>query len=226
MSGEVEWRVAPGLTDYPGAVAFMEARAAAIRAGEAGELIWLVEHPPLYTAGTSAKPADLLDARFPVFPTGRGGRFTYHGPGQRVIYVMLDLERRGRDVRRFVGALEAWIVDALGRHGIAAFTVPGRVGVWTGPADDPAKVGAIGVRVRRWVTLHGAAVNVSPALDHFDGIVPCGIDDARVTSIAALKGPTPLIAFDKSLEATVPALLDRLPNGRLAMPLEQPDHLV
>ena len=221
MTEGIEWRVEPGLTAYPAAVARMEARVAGIRRGDAGELIWLVEHPPLYTAGTSAQPGDLLTARFPVFPTGRGGRFTYHGPGQRVVYVMLDLDRRGRDIRRFVAALEAWISDALAHVDITAFIVPGRIGVWTGPADDPAKIAAIGVRVRRWVTLHGAAVNVAPDLDHFGGIVPCGLADARVTSIDALTGPMPLSTFDQALRATLPAFLKRLPVQPAAMSLER-----
>ncbi len=209
---DVEWRVEPGLTDYLPAVAFMEARAAAIRAGEAGELIWLVEHPPLYTAGTSARPADLIDARFPVFATGRGGKYTYHGPGQRVIYVLLDLDRRGRDVRYFVAALETWIISALARLELAAFVVPGRVGVWTGSAADPAKIAAIGVRVRRWVTLHGAAVNVAPDLAHFEGIIPCGLADARVTSIAALGGLTTLAACDAALAVELDGFLATLDN--------------
>lgn len=225
MTNDVEWRVEPGLADYLVAVAVMEDRAAAIHRGQARELIWLVEHPPMYTAGTSAQPVDLLDARFPVFATGRGGRFTYHGPGQRVIYVMLDLNRRGRDVRRFVAALEGWIAAALAGMAIASFVVPGRVGVWTGPADDAAKIAAIGVRVRRWVTLHGGAVNVAPDLDHFEGIVPCGLVDARVTSIAALRGPTTLVAFDRLLLTTLPAFLAKLAIAPAAMPLEQVDHL-
>lgn len=204
----VEWQVSPGLTDYAAAVAAMEARAAAIRAEGARERIWLVEHPPLYTAGTSASADGLLDDRFPVFASGRGGKHTYHGPGQRVVYVQLDLDARGRDVRRFVGALEAWLVAALGALGIAGSTVPGRVGVWTGPAADPGKIAAIGVRVRRWVTLHGAAINVVPDLAHFAGIVPCGIDDARVTSIAEEGGVATLGACDEALQATLPSFLD------------------
>lgn len=216
MNG-VEWRVEPGLTDYLAAVALMEARVAAIRSESACELIWLVEHPPLYTAGTSADPGELLDPRLPIFAASRGGRYTYHGPGQRVVYVMLDLDRRGRDVRRFVAALEEWIIAALAALGIAARRVAGRVGVWTGPADDPGKIAAIGVRVRRWVTLHGAAINVDPDLTAFAGIVPCGISDARVTGIAALCGPTSLATTDAALHAGLDrflaALSDTTPNG-------------
>ncbi len=207
IEGEVEWRIAPGLTDYPIAVAAMEERAAAIRHRGARELIWLVEHPPLYTAGTSADPRELLDPHLPVFVTGRGGRYTYHGPGQRVVYVMLDLGARGRDVRRFVAGLEDWIIAALASLGAAAYVVPGRVGVWTGPAADPAKMAAIGVRVRRWVTLHGAAINVAPDLTHFGGIVPCGIDDARVTSLADLGRPSSLADCDDALRAALPQFL-------------------
>ncbi len=202
MSGAVEWRVEPGLLAYPAAVAAMEARAAAIRDRRAGELIWLVEHPPLYTAGTSAVAADVLDARFPVFASGRGGRHTYHGPGQRVVYVMLDLDTRGRDVRRFVAALEDWVIAALALLGIAAYAVPGRVGIWIDAGGREAKIGAIGVRIRRWVTFHGLAVNVAPDLSHFAGIVPCGIDDAGVTSLAALGATAGLAAFDAALEQT------------------------
>jgi lipoyl(octanoyl) transferase len=206
---EVEWRVEPGLTGYLAAVAVMEDRAAAIRAGRAAELIWLVEHPPLYTAGTSADPVELLDARLPVFATGRGGRYTYHGPGQRVVYVMLDLDRRGRDIRHFVGALEDWISAALGRCGIETYRIAGRVGVWTGPPGDPGKIAAIGVRVRRWVTLHGAAINVDPDLGAFGAIVPCGIGDARVTSMAA-HGPASLAQIDDALDASFGGFLAAL----------------
>ena len=197
----VEWQVTPGLTGYLDAVATMEERAAAIRNGEADELIWLVEHPPLYTAGTSADPADLLDARLPVFTTGRGGRHTYHGPGQRVVYVMLDLDRRGRDVRRFVTALEGWIIATLARLDCVAYRIEGRVGVWTGPANDPAKIAAIGVRIRRWVTLHGAAINVASDLRDFAGIVPCGLGDARVTSLAETNGLNDMAIIDRELRS-------------------------
>ena len=185
----IEWRVSPGLTAYPEALAAMEARAAAIRAGDAGELVWLLEHPPLYTAGTSADPAELSNPLgFPVHAAGRGGRYTYHGPGQRVGYVMIDLDRRGRDVRRFVFALEAWLIATLADLGVAAHRSPGRIGIWVDRADidgmgAEAKIGALGLRVRRWVTLHGFSVNLAPELSHFSGIVPCGIADSPVTSL-------------------------------------------
>ena len=182
-----EWQVSPGLTPYPDALASMEARAAAIHAGEAGERIWLLEHPPLYTAGTSADPVELIDRRFPVYDAGRGGRYTYHGPGQRVAYVQLDLTRRGRDVRRFVHAIEGWVIDALSDFGVAARRADGRIGIWCDDlSGQEAKIGAIGVRVRRWVTLHGLSINVNPDLSHFGGIVPCGIAEYPVTSLAAL----------------------------------------
>ena len=190
--GAVEWRISDQPVDYLAAVAAMEARAAAIAAGEAGELVWLLEHPPLYTSGTSGKDADLLDVRFPLFTTGRGGQVTYHGPGQRVAYVMLDLKRRRPDVRAYVAALEEWIIRTL-----AAFNVRGerredRVGVWVSRPDKGAgcedKIAAIGVRLRRWVSFHGIAINVEPDLTHFSGIVPCGVVDSRygVTSLVDL----------------------------------------
>ncbi|MBN9073963.1 MAG: lipoyl(octanoyl) transferase LipB [Rhizobiales bacterium] len=210
-SPAVEWRTEPGLTEYPGAVTFMEERAAAIRAGHAAELIWLVEHPPLYTAGTSARSTDLLaPARFPVFETGRGGEYTYHGPGQRVAYVMLDLKRRREDVRAFVAALETWIIRTL-----AAFNVRGerredRVGVWVARPDRPPlpdgtpaedKIAAIGIRLRRWVSFHGIAINVEPDLSHFGGIVPCGIADRGVTSLVDLGLPVTIHDLDSALRA-------------------------
>lgn len=199
-----EWIVAPGLTDYAAAVAAMEARVAAIREGTAAERLWLVEHPPLYTAGTSAQSADLLDpARFPVISTGRGGRHTYHGPGQRVVYVMLDLDARGRDLRAFVAALEAWIIAALASLDVEARAVAGRTGVWVGDA----KIAAIGVRVRRWVSFHGIALNIAPNLAHFDGIRPCGLDSA-VTSLAQLGSPVSMIQADAALHAALPILLN------------------
>ncbi len=206
----IEWRVTPGLTDYREAVAAMEARAAAVQAGQAPELIWLLEHPPLYTAGTSADPAELIDPRFPVFPSGRGGRYTYHGPGQRVGYLVLDLNRRGRDVRCFVHALEGWVIAALGRMGVNAFRAEGRVGIWTRQGGPEAKVGAIGVRVRRWVTLHGFAVNIDPDLTHFGGIVPCGLPDFPVTSLAALGIEPSAAAFDRMLAVTAPEFVKSL----------------
>ena len=206
----IEWRETPGLTPYRHALAAMEARAAAVLAGEEPELIWLLEHPPLYTAGTSADPAELLDARFPVFPAGRGGRYTYHGPGQRVGYLVLDLNRRGRDVRCYVHALEGWVIAALAQLGVAAFRAEGRVGIWTLDAGREAKVGAIGVRVRRWVTLHGFSVNVAPDLAHFGGIVPCGLPDYPVTSVERLTGTGDLAALDAALAATAAPFLQTL----------------
>lgn len=204
----MEWRVEPGLTDYTHAVATMEARAAAVRDGGGDELIWLVEHPPLYTAGTSAAADELLEpGRFPVFESGRGGRYTYHGPGQRVVYVIADLERRGRDIRCYVAALENWAIAALGQLGVAAYAVPGRVGVWVATPGGEAKIGAIGVRVRRWVTFHGFALNVAPELSHFGGIVPCGLPDAPPTSLAALGNTANMADLDTALADTRPQLL-------------------
>jgi lipoyl(octanoyl) transferase len=198
----VEWRIAEGLTPYDEAVAFMEARVAEIAAGEAPELVWLVEHPPLYTAGTSAKTTDLVEARFPMHQTGRGGELTYHGPGQRVAYAMLDLNRRRRDVRAFVQALEAWVIATLAEFNVRGETRNGRVGVWVkrperGP-DLEDKIAAIGIRVRRWVTFHGISLNVEPDLSHFSGIVPCGISDPRygVTSLVDLGIPVTMPEVD------------------------------
>src|SRR3546814_216866 len=189
----------------------MERHAEAIRGENARERIWLVEHPPVYTAGTSARVSDLIDPnRFPVVKAGRGGQYTYHGPGQRVGYVMLDLEKRGRDIRRFVHALEQWIADALASFGINAYAVEGRVGLWVDTPQGEAKIAAIGIRVRRWVTYHGFAVNVAPALDHFGGIVPCGLPDYPVTSLAALGRSATLPGLDASLQNALPAFLDRL----------------
>jgi len=206
-----EWTVSPGLVDYPAALADMEARAAAIHAGTAGERIWLLEHPPLYTAGTSADPAELLDPRFPVYDAGRGGRYTYHGPGQRVGYVQLDLAQRGRDVRAYVHALEGWVIDALARLGVAARRAEGRIGIWTDDRDGrEAKIGAIGVRVRRWVTLHGFSLNVAPDMTHFGGIVPCGIAEFPVTSLSELGRPADFAAVDAALADALPAFLDKI----------------
>jgi lipoyl(octanoyl) transferase len=199
-TGAPEWRVTPGHTAYPQALAEMEARNLAIERGEAGELLWLLEHPPLYTAGTSADPAELLSQQFPVFDTGRGGRYTYHGPGQRVGYVLLDLRKRGKDVRCFVHAVEGWVIAALADLGVAARRAEGRVGIWTdNRAGQEAKIGAIGVRVRRWVTMHGFAVNVNPDLTHFGGIVPCGIAEYPVTSLADLGIAASMADLDAAL---------------------------
>jgi lipoyl(octanoyl) transferase len=183
----LEWRQDRAPVPYRSALAEQEARNAAIAAGAASELIWLLEHPPVYTAGTSAAAAELLDPRFEVVATGRGGRYTYHGPGQRVGYVLLDLSRRGRDVRRFVHALEGWVISTLAGFGVEAWAVPERIGIWTRDIDGKeAKVGAIGVRVRKWVTMHGFSLNLDPDLGHFSGIVPCGVADLGVTSLARL----------------------------------------
>ncbi len=181
-----EWRISEGLQPYPDALAFMEARAAAIAEGKAPELVWLVEHPPIYTAGTSAKDSDLVDARFPVFKTGRGGQFTYHGPGQRVGYVMLDLKPRGGDVRAFVHDLEQWLIETLAQFNVKGERREGRVGIWVVRGNREDKIAAIGVRVRRWVTFHGVSLNVDPDLTHFSGIIPCGVREHGVTSLADL----------------------------------------
>lgn len=207
----VEWRLGETLTDYAAALADMLDRQAAIAAGEAGELVWLVEHPPTYTAGTSADPTELVDPRFPVFETGRGGRYTYHGPGQRTGYVMLNLNERGRDVRCFVHHLEGWIIDALADFGVAARRAEGRIGIWCDARDGrEAKIGAIGIRIRKWVTAHGFAVNINPDLSHFTGIVPCGIADYPVTSLAALGINASMADFDAALARHFPAFLERL----------------
>ena len=205
----VDWEISDGLTDYAEAVTRMEARAAEIAAGTASELIWLVEHPPIYTAGTSAKPADLTDPdRFPVFEAKRGGQYTYHGPGQRVVYVMLDVGKRGRDVRCFVRDLEAWVIDTLDRFNIKGEIRPGRVGVWVERPDKPAqpdgspredKVAAIGIRLRKWISFHGLSINVEPDLDHFSGIVPCGIREHGVTSLVDLGLPVSMADVDVAL---------------------------
>lgn len=208
----VERRVSSAPVDYEVAVAAMEARAAAIREEDAPELLWLLEHPPLITAGTSAPAGELLDpGRFPVFRTGRGGRHTYHGPGQRVGYLMLDLGRRGRDIRRFVAGLEAWLIRALGRFDVEARAAPGRIGIWVDDRQGrEAKIGAIGVRVRRWVTLHGFALNVAPDLGHFGAIVPCGIAGFPVTSLADLGVDIPMSQLDEALFAEFPRFLEHL----------------
>jgi lipoyl(octanoyl) transferase len=204
----VEWRVTAGLTDYEAAVAEMEARVEAIRAGTASELIWLLEHPALYTAGTGANAADLLSPQaLPVFKTGRGGQYTYHGPGQRVIYVLLDLTKRGRDVKCYVHKLEAWIINSLAQFAIPGERRDGRVGVWVARPGREDKIAAIGVRVRRWVTFHGAAINVAPKLADYAGIVPCGIAEHGVTSLADLGVPATLADVDAALRATAPAFL-------------------
>lgn len=208
---QIEWRVATDPVPYREALAAMEARNTAIEAGEARELLWQLEHPPVYTAGTSAAANELLDPRFEVVEAGRGGRYTYHGPGQRVTYVLLDLRARGKDVRRFVHALEGWAIGALAQFGVECWTVPERVGIWTtGPDGREAKIGAIGVRVRRWVTMHGFAVNLAPDLSHFTGIVPCGIEEFGVTSLADLGIALAPAAWNEALYATAPDFLEAL----------------
>jgi len=214
----VEWVVADGYVDYPEAVATMEARAAAIAAGEANELIWLLEHPPLYTAGVSSKDDDLLDAgSFPVHRSGRGGQFTYHGPGQRVAYVMLDLNHRGRDIRAFVRGLEQWIIGALNEFNVPADVRDGRVGVWVerkGPGwSREDKIAAIGVKVRKWVSFHGISLNVEPDLTHFGGIVPCGIQEHGVTSLVDLGVPATMDEADAALKVSFRRVFGAVGDG-------------
>lgn len=214
----MEWITQPALVPYPEAVAFMEARVAAISAGDAGEAIWLLEHPPLFTAGTSARAADLLwPDRFPVYQAGRGGQYTYHGPGQRVAYVMLDLNTRGRDVRRFVCNLENWVIATLAEFGLRGERRAGRVGVWVARPDTPPlpdgtpredKIAAIGVKLRRWVSFHGISINVEPDLTHFGGIVPCGITGHGVTSLVDLGLPVTMADLDAALMATFAQAFD------------------
>ena len=213
---DIEWRVSEGLTPYPQALAEMAARAVAVREGEARELVWLLEHPPLFTAGTSADPAELFNPdALPVYEAGRGGRYTYHGPGQRVVYLMLDLDARGRDLRRYVESLEGWMIAALADLGVAARREPGRIGIWTGTGAAEAKIGAIGVRVKRWVTMHGFAINVAPDLAHFAGIVPCGIAEFGVTSLAALGKESRLLVLDAALERCFPFFVRGLSDNDL-----------
>ncbi|PKP93989.1 MAG: lipoate-protein ligase B [Alphaproteobacteria bacterium HGW-Alphaproteobacteria-14] len=207
----IEWRREVAQVPYAQALADMEARNAAVAAGEAAELIWLLEHPPVYTAGTSANPAELVDPRFEVVEAGRGGRYTYHGPGQRVGYLVLDLGKRGRDVRCFVHAIEGWVIAALASFGVESWRAEGRVGIWTRDVDgSEAKIGAIGVRVRRWVTMHGFSVNLDPDLSHFGGIVPCGIAEYGVTSLARLGLNVSAGQWDAALIAASDDFLDAL----------------
>ena len=214
----VQWAVSSGYVDYPAAVAAMEARVAAIAAGEAEEVVWLLEHPPLYTAGVSAKDDDLLAPdRFPVHRTGRGGQFTYHGPGQRVAYVMLDLNRRGKDVRAFVHGLEDWIIGALDQFGVEAGMREGRVGVWVERKgagwSREDKIAAIGVKVRKWVSFHGISLNVEPDLDHFGGIVPCGITEHGVTSLVDLGVLATMDEADGALKASFQRVFGPVQDG-------------
>jgi lipoyl(octanoyl) transferase len=206
-SAIVEWAISDGYVAYDDAVEMMKTRIAAIRAGHARELVWLLEHPPLYTAGTSARDDELLNAEvFPVFRTARGGRFTYHGPGQRVAYVMLDLESRGRDIRKFITALEAWLIDTLAQFNVIGETRSDRVGIWVKRPDKGQdledKIAAIGLRVTRWVSSHGIALNVNPDLAHFEGIVPCGITGHGVTSLADLGVPATILDADVALRSS------------------------
>lgn len=219
-----------GLTDYRSAEAWMEARADAIAAGAAGECIWLLEHPPLYSAGTSARAEDLTDPnRFPVYPTRRGGQYTYHGPGQRVVYVMLDVGRRGRDVRRFVQQLEAWVIATLEAFNVTGVVRPGRVGVWVERPEKPAqpngdtaedKIAAIGIRLRKWISFHGISLNVDPDLSHFDGIVPCGIRTHGVTSLVDLGLPVGLADVDVALRDAFAQVFGDVPQDLAPKPAE------
>ncbi len=201
-NARVEWMSGQGLTNYPDAVDFMESRVGAIGKGEADECVWLVEHPPLYTAGTSARAEDLLDPRFPVYDTGRGGEYTYHGPGQRVAYVMLNLKNRQQepDLKKYIWQLEEWVIRTLAQLGVTGERRAGRVGTWVVTGETEAKIAAIGVRVRHWVTYHGVAINVAPDLGHFTGIVPCGIHDYGVTSLAALGVQATMADVDAALK--------------------------
>ncbi|MBT5072406.1 MAG: lipoyl(octanoyl) transferase LipB [Kordiimonadaceae bacterium] len=203
-SGKIDWKFSEGLTDYEDALLLMEKRVADIRAGTADQLVWFVEHPPLYTAGTSSKDTDLLEPkRFPVHNVGRGGQYTYHGPGQRVVYVMLDLNRYGKDVRKFVANLERWVIDTLAEFNIKGETRSGRVGVWvTREGGQEDKIAALGVRIRKWVTFHGICINVEPDLGHYSGIVPCGISGHGVTSLVDLGLPVNMDDLDAALQRT------------------------
>ena len=223
----IDWVVSPGLTDYEEAVAAMEARVAAIRNGSAAELVWLLEHPPLYTAGTGAAPEDLRDPTlFPVYATGRGGQHTYHGPGQRVAYVLLDLKARQRHVRAYVRALEDWLIATLATFNICGVRRAGRVGVWVvRESGVEEKIAAIGVRIRRWVTYHGVSLNVEPDLDHYCGIVPCGEDEHGVTSLVDLGIPVTMAEVDASLEANFERIFGptRSPPGESPEQYLEPD---
>jgi lipoyl(octanoyl) transferase len=204
----IEWRVSEDLVPYEEARAFMEARAAAIHAGTASECVWLLEHPPLFTAGTSSDPAELFNpSGFPVHDAGRGGRYTYHGPGQRVGYLMLNLDNRGRDVRRLVHSLEGWIIATLAELGVQAHRAEGRIGIWVGEGAAEAKIAALGIRIKRWVTLHGFSINVAPDLSHFGGIVPCGISEFGVTSLQALGKEMAITCVDDALKQCFPSFL-------------------
>lgn len=218
---EVEWIISSGLVEYPDALKAMDERVDLIQKGNAKELVWLLEHPPLYSAGTSAKPEDLLKPnRFPVFKTGRGGQYTYHGPGQRVAYIMLDLNRRRRDIRAFVSSLETWIVNTLAKFNIRGERRPDRIGIWVRRTDlnnseREDKIGAIGIRIRRWVTLHGISINVSPDLEHFGGIIPCGIGGYGVTSFEDIGQPLEVYDLDVELRTEFDQLFGE--RGEMAL---------
>jgi lipoyl(octanoyl) transferase len=223
----VEWIISQGLTDYRFAERWMEARAEAIAAGTSEECVWLVEHPPLYTGGTSAKPHDLTDPdRFAVYPTKRGGQYTYHGPGQRVVYVMLNVGKRGRDVRAFVEHLETWVINTLASFNVTGQIRPGRVGVWVERSEKPAlpsgvsaeyKVAAIGIRLRKWVSFHGISINVEPDLTHFQGIVPCGISEHGVTSLVDLGLPVTMEDLDVALRDTFASVFGDTPETAMLL---------
>ena len=218
---EVEWIISSGLVEYPDALRVMDERVDLIQKGNAKELVWLLEHPPLYSAGTSAKPKDLLTPnRFPVFKTGRGGQYTYHGPGQRVVYIMLDLNRRQRDIRAFVFSLETWIINTLAKFNIRGERRSDRIGIWVrrtdlNNSDREDKIGAIGIRIKRWVTLHGISINVSPDLEHFGGIIPCGIDGYGVTSFEDIGQPLEVYDLDVELRTEFDQLFGK--NGEMAL---------
>jgi lipoyl(octanoyl) transferase len=228
----VAWTRSDTLVEYPDALAAMEGYVAGVRAGTAPELLWFLEHPPLYTAGTSAKPSDLLQPdRFPVFEARRGGEYTYHGPGQRVVYAMLDLERRGRDIRHFVAQLEAWVIETLAAFNLRGEIRDGRVGVWIARPDKPPlpdgtpredKIAAIGLRVRKWVSFHGISINVEPDLSHFDGIVPCGIQGHGVTSLMDLGQLMTIEDVDSTLLSTFADVFGDTPEGPVAPPIATP----
>ena len=218
---EVEWIISSGLVEYPDALKAMDERVDLIQKGNAKELVWLLEHPPLYSAGTSAKPEDLLAPnRFPVFKTGRGGQYTYHGPGQRVVYIMLDLNRRQRDIRAFVFSLETWIINTLAKFNIRGERRSDRIGIWVRRTDlnnsgREDKIGAIGIRIKRWVTLHGISINVSPDLEHFGGIIPCGIGGYGMTSFEDIGQPLEVYDLDVELRTEFDQLFGK--NGEMAL---------
>ena len=210
-TSDIEWRTSEDFVPYEEALAFMIGRAAAIRAGTERECVWLLEHLALFTAGTRADPAELFNPLgFPVYEAGRGGRYTYHGPGQRVVYMMLDLERRGRDVRRLVHSLEGWIIATLADLGVSAHRAEGRIGIWVGEGANEKKIAALGIRVKRWVTLHGIAINVSPELAHFGGIVPCGISEFGVTSLQAIGKDATKADVDVALKRNFTSFINSL----------------